>query len=662
MANPIPTAPNKPRFSVVGYIIVFFLVSAIFGFVIVGMNRPPPPERVEPAKYSEFVQDVTAKNVESVKGVLGASEITYQIRHGGWHSVVVPPVDNNFAKELLVKGVTDVNFVAPEAPGMLAGLISNPLWIFLFVFIVYILWQGRQQSAMKRGGPGGAGQADQFAAKSKAAFTREDGVTTKFSDVAGCDEAKEDVAEMVMFLKDPNMFEATGAKPPRGVLLSGPPGTGKTLLARAIAGESNVPFFSMSGSEFVEMFVGVGAARVRDLFREAKKAAPCIIFIDEIDAIGKSRGAAGSGGGGNDEREMTLNQILVEMDGFEAMTGIIIIGATNRPDVLDPGLLRPGRFDRQIVLNLPDLKAREAIFNVHTKLCKPVKPLAPGVSLRDLARGTAGMNGAQIMSICNEAAIFASRAGKKIIDMKDFEKAKDKVLMGSENHTMALTEAEKRQIAYHEAGHAVVGSLFPDHAPVYKVSIIPRGRALGITMFLPERDEVSLSMKKIFAEMCGLFGGRVAEELIYGEDGVCTGAQNDYARATAYAVQRVYFWGMPHNKKLQGRSYAEQGGGLEYLGGRGTNRSAISEETQRLIDEDIRQITQDAYGHTVRMLEEHREKLEVMTDALCLWETIGAPQVQAIMAGKPLEEVPPPEGFGEEMVVVAEVKTEITSS
>merc|ERR1711879_103513 len=418
--------------------------------------------------------------------------------------------------------------------------------------------------------------------KSKARLMSEDQVKTTFADVAGCDEAKEEVTELVEFLRDPGKFQRLGGRIPRGVLMVGSPGTGKTLLAKAIAGEAKVPFFTISGSDFVEMFVGVGASRVRDMFEQARKAAPCIIFIDEIDAVGRQRGAGL--GGGHDEREQTLNQMLVEMDGFEGHEGIIVIAATNRPDVLDPALLRPGRFDRQVVVGLPDIRGREQILKVHVRKV----PVADDVEPSVIARGTPGFSGADLANLVNEAALFAARANRRLVSMEEFEKAKDKIMMGSERKSMVMSEEEKTMTAYHEAGHAIVGRLVPEHDPVYKVSIIPRGRALGVTMFLPEEDRYSISKRSIESNICSLYGGRIAEEMTLGKDGVTTGASNDIERATKYARNYVTKWGL--SEKLGAQLYSEEDQ-QGYLGGAsGSQLSHLSDETARTIDSEVREL------------------------------------------------------------------------
>jgi cell division protease FtsH len=479
---------------------------------------------------------------------------------------------------------------------------------------------------------GGRGGAFSFG-KSKARMLDESNNTVTFADVAGCDEAKEEVAELVEFLRDPSKFQKLGGRIPRGVLMVGSPGTGKTLLAKAIAGEAKVPFFSISGSDFVEMFVGVGASRVRDLFEQGKAHAPCIIFIDEIDAVGRHRGAGL--GGGHDEREQTLNQLLVEMDGFEGGEGVIVIAATNRPDVLDPALLRPGRFDRQVVVGLPDVKGREQILRVHMRKL----PLADDVEPMTIARGTPGFSGADLANLCNEAALFAARESAKEVRMDHFDKARDKILMGAERRSMAMSEQEKKLTAYHEAGHAIVGRMVPEHDPVYKVTIIPRGRALGVTMYLPEGDKYSYNKVAIESQLCSLYGGRVAEELIFGADKVTTGASNDIERATKMARNMVTKWGL--SEQLGPIAYGEEDDEV-FLGRSVTQHKSVSNDTARRIDEEVRNILDKAYARTTELLTENIDKLHTMSQLLLQYETIDAPQIDAIMEGR---DPPPPMGW-----------------
>ncbi|MBL8503571.1 MAG: ATP-dependent zinc metalloprotease FtsH, partial [Rhodocyclaceae bacterium] len=473
---------------------------------------------------------------------------------------------------------------------------------------------------------GGKGGAFSFG-KSRARMMDESANTVTFADVAGCDEAKEDVSELVDFLRDPTKFQKLGGRIPRGVLMVGNPGTGKTLLAKAIAGEAKVPFFSISGSDFVEMFVGVGAARVRDMFEQAKKHAPCIIFIDEIDAVGRQRGAGL--GGGNDEREQTLNQLLVEMDGFEGTAGVIVIAATNRPDVLDPALLRPGRFDRQVVVPLPDIRGREQILMVHMRKV----PMAPDVKADIIARGTPGFSGADLANLVNEAALFAARGNKRLVEMDDFEKAKDKIMMGAERRSMVMPEEERRNTAYHESGHVLVAKLLPKTDPVHKVTIIPRGRALGVTMQLPEQDRYSQDRDRLLNTIAVLFGGRIAEEIFMHQ--MTTGASNDFERATDIARRMVTQWGM--SDALGTMVYGENEGEV-FLGRSITTHKNVSESTMQQVDAEIRRIIDQQYGLARRLIEENRDKVEAMTQALLEWETLDADQINDIMAGKPPRE------------------------
>jgi cell division protease FtsH len=507
----------------------------------------------------------------------------------------------------------------PEQQSVWTQLLvaSFPILLILAVFMFFM----RQM----QGGGGGRGGPMSFG-KSKAKLLGEDQITTTFADVAGVDEAKEDVQELVEFLRDPSRFQKLGGRIPRGVLMVGQPGTGKTLLAKAIAGEAKVPFFSISGSDFVEMFVGVGASRVRDMFDQAKKQSPCIIFIDEIDAVGRHRGAGL--GGGHDEREQTLNQLLVEMDGFGGNDGVIVIAATNRPDVLDPALLRPGRFDRQVTVGLPDIRGREQILKVHMRKV----PLAENVEASKIARGTPGFSGADLANLVNEAALFAARAGVRTVGMQQFELAKDKIMMGAERRSMVMSEKEKLNTAYHEAGHAIVGRLMPEHDPVYKVSIIPRGRALGVTMFLPEEDRYSHSRRHIVSQITSLFGGRVAEEMTLGKEGITTGASNDIQRATEIARNMVTKWGL---SDAMGPLMYDEGGEEVFLGRTAAQPSkAMSDETALAIDKEVRAIIDKCYEKARDLLEEHRSKMDMMAEALMQYETIDSEQIDAIMEGR----------------------------
>ena len=483
---------------------------------------------------------------------------------------------------------------------------------------------------------GGGGRGAMSFGKSKARLMSEDQIKTTFRDVAGCDEAKEEVTELVDYLKDPSKFQRLGGKIPKGVLMVGPPGTGKTLLAKAISGEAKVPFFSISGSDFVEMFVGVGASRVRDMFEQAKKSAPCIIFIDEIDAVGRQRGAGL--GGGHDEREQTLNQMLVEMDGFEGNEGIIVIAATNRPDVLDPALLRPGRFDRQVMVGLPDVRGREQIIKVHMRKV----PLGDDVRADLIARGTPGFSGADLANLVNEAALFAARGNKRVVSMEEFDKAKDKIMMGAERRSMVMTDDEKAMTAYHEAGHAIVGRLVPEHDPVYKVSIIPRGRALGVTMYLPEQDRVSHSKQHLESMISSLFGGRLAEQIIYGADKVTTGASNDIERATEIARKMVTQWGL--SEKMGPLLYAEDENEV-FLGRQVTQHKHMSDDTARAIDEEVKSVIDQNYQRAKTILEENVDILHAMKDALVKYETIDAEQIDDLMNRR---DVRPPKGWDDQ--------------
>jgi cell division protease FtsH len=584
--------------------------------------------------YSQFI---TAVNEGQVKSVVIDGQAVRGMLSTGEKFTTYNPEDPHLVDDLL-KNHVEIKAQPPESQSLLMQIFIS--WFPMLLLVAVWIFFMRQM----QGGAGGRG-AMSFG-KSKARLIEEDQVKVTFADVAGADEAKEDVAEMVDFLKDPSKFQKLGGKIPRGALMVGPPGTGKTLLARAIAGEARVPFFSISGSDFVEMFVGVGASRVRDMFEQAKKHAPCIIFIDEIDAVGRHRGAGL--GGGHDEREQTLNQLLVEMDGFEGNEGIIVIAATNRPDVLDPALLRPGRFDRQIVVGLPDVRGREQILKVHMKRV----PIADDVEVKYLARGTPGFSGADLANLVNEAALFAARKNKRVVEMEDFEKAKDKILMGVERKSMVMSDEEKKLTAYHEAGHAIVGLLVPEHDPVYKVSIMPRGRALGITMFLPERDTYSASKQKLESQISSLFGGRLAEEIIFGRERVTTGAQNDIERATNLARNMVTRWGL--SERLGPLAYSEEEGEV-FLGRSVTKHKSVSEETAHLIDEEVRSIIDRNYERAERILRDNLNKLHMMAEALIKYETIDRLQIADIMEGRPprepqnWEDVPP--GSGEPSLV-----------
>jgi cell division protease FtsH len=567
--------------------------------------------------YSAFIQEVQNNRLSKV--VVDGLTITAERTDGSSFETVRPMVeDPKLMDDLLTHNVV-VEGKKPEQQSVWTQLLvaSFPILLILAVFMFFM----RQM----QGGGGGRGGPMSFG-KSKAKLLGEDQITTTFADVAGVDEAKEDVQELVEFLRDPSRFQKLGGRIPRGVLMVGQPGTGKTLLAKAIAGEAKVPFFSISGSDFVEMFVGVGASRVRDMFDQAKKQSPCIIFIDEIDAVGRHRGAGL--GGGHDEREQTLNQLLVEMDGFGGNDGVIVIAATNRPDVLDPALLRPGRFDRQVTVGLPDIRGREQILKVHMRKV----PLAENVEASKIARGTPGFSGADLANLVNEAALFAARAGVRTVGMQHFELAKDKIMMGAERRSMVMSEKEKLNTAYHEAGHAIVGRLMPEHDPVYKVSIIPRGRALGVTMFLPEEDRYSHSRRHIIGQVTSLFGGRVAEEMTLGKEGITTGASNDIQRATEIARNMVTKWGL---SDAMGPLMYDEGGEEVFLGRSAAQPSkAMSDETALSIDKEVRSIIDECYEKARSILEEHRGKMDMMADALMQYETIDSEQIDAIMEGK----------------------------
>ena len=574
-------------------------------------------DTTESLGYSAFIQEIQNDRVRKV--VVDGLVITADRLDGSSFETVRPLVEDPGLMDDLLSHDVVVEGKKPEQQSIWTQLLvaSFPILIVIAVFMFFM--RQMQGGSARGGGPMSFG-------KSRAKLLDEDQVTTTFAEVAGVDEAKEDVQELVEFLRDPSRFQKLGGRIPRGVLMVGQPGTGKTLLAKAIAGEAKVPFFSISGSDFVEMFVGVGASRVRSMFEQAKKQSPCIIFIDEIDAVGRHRGAGL--GGGHDEREQTLNQLLVEMDGFELNNGVIVIAATNRPDVLDPALLRPGRFDRQVVVGLPDIRGREQILKVHMRKV----PLSEDVEPSKIARGTPGFSGADLANLVNEAALFAARTSARVVNMQQFELAKDKIMMGAERRSMVMSEKEKLNTAYHEAGHAIVGRLMPEHDPVYKVSIIPRGRALGITMFLPEEDRYSHSRRHIISQITSLFGGRVAEEMTLGYDGITTGASNDIQRATEIARNMVTKWGL---SETMGPLMYDEGDGEVFLG-RSAAQSAkvISDETALSIDKEVRRIIDECYDKAVHLLGENRYKLDVMSEALMQYETIDAEQIDDIMAGR----------------------------
>ena len=594
--------------------LVLWIVIALV-LMLVFQNFTPRHGAARPIDYSDFISEVKSGRVAKV--VLDGQSVEMGMHDGSRLFTYSPESDNGPLIGMLLDNNVRIEAQPPDRQGLLMQIFIS--WFpFLLLIAVWIYLMRQMQ-----GGAGGRG-ALSFG-KSRARLLGEDQVRVTFSDVAGVDEAKEEVKELVDFLKDPGKFQKLGGKIPRGVLMVGPPGTGKTLLAKAIAGEAKVPFFTISGSDFVEMFVGVGASRVRDMFEQAKKHAPCIIFIDEIDAVGRHRGAGL--GGGHDEREQTLNQLLVEMDGFDGNEGIIIIAATNRPDVLDPALLRPGRFDRQVVVPLPDIRGREQILKVHMRKV----PVADDVRPAILARGTPGFSGADLANLVNEAALFAARVNKRLVDMEEFEKAKDKIMMGAERRSMVMSEKEKKLTAYHEAGHTIVGRSVPSHDPVYKVSIIPRGRALGVTMFLPEEDRLSYSKERLESQIASLFGGRIAEELIFGTEAVTTGASNDIERVTDIARNMVTRWGL--SKKLGPMTYSDDEGEV-FLGHSVTQHKQVSDETAHLIDEEVRDIVDRNYGRARTILETNIDKLHLMADALVKYETLDTEQIDDIMQGR----------------------------
>jgi len=603
-------------------ILVFIVIIVVLLSVVQGLSGV---SGVQPTAkdYSEFLAQVRSGQVTLVE--FEGQRIRYGSREPLPYYTISPETDNNSIIGLLEKNGVTFAASEPKQQSLIGQLLisSFPILLLIGVWIYFM----RQMQG------GGGGRGAMSFGKSKARLLGEDQVGVTFADVAGVEEAKNEVAEIVEFLKDPSKFQRLGGKIPKGALMVGPPGTGKTLLAKAIAGEAKVPFFTISGSDFVEMFVGVGASRVRDMFDQAKKQAPCIIFIDELDAVGRHRGAGL--GGGHDEREQTLNQMLVEMDGFEGSEGIIVIAATNRPDVLDPALLRPGRFDRQVVVPLPDVRGREQILKVHMRKV----PLDDDVKPKIIARGTPGFSGADLANLVNEAALFAARANKRVVSMDEFEKSKDKIMMGTERRSMVMSEKEKLNTAYHEAGHAIVGYLMPEHDPVYKVTIIPRGRALGVTMYLPEEDRYSISRQGIESQIASLFGGRIAEEMINGVDGVTTGASNDIERATELARNMVTKWGL--SERLGPLTYSEDDGEV-FLGRSVTQHKQVSDDTAHAIDEEVRRIIDTNYKRARQLLDENVEKLHAMAQALIKYETIAESQIKDIMGGR---EPQPPEDW-----------------
>ena len=599
-------------------LILWLVIAVVLMSVFQGIN--PGATEGRTYAYSEFVRDVNRGDVREVTINESKRSVQGVRRSGEEFRTVMPAQDPELLNELLSQGNVTVKYQEPEARSLL-GTIFISWFPMLLLIAVWIFFMRQMQ--------GGGGKGAMSFGKSKARLMGEDQVKTTLADVAGCEEAKEEVAELVDFLREPSKFQRLGGHIPKGVLMVGPPGTGKTLLAKAVAGEAKVPFYTISGSDFVEMFVGVGASRVRDMFEQAKKSAPCIIFIDEIDAVGRQRGAGL--GGGHDEREQTLNQMLVEMDGFEGNEGIIVIAATNRPDVLDPALLRPGRFDRQVTVGLPDVRGRAQILKVHMRKV----PLADDVEPSVIARGTPGFSGADLANLVNEAALFAARENRRVVSMAEFEKAKDKILMGSERKSMVMTEEEKAMTAYHEAGHAIVGRLVPDHDPVYKVSIIPRGRALGVTMYLPEQDRVSHSKQHLESMLSSLYGGRIAEQLIYGDEYVTTGASNDIERATSIARKMVTQWGL--STKMGPLLYAEDDGQV-FLGRGVAQNKQMSDETMRAIDAEIRNVIDSNYSRAYKILEENIDILHSMKDALMKYETLDANQIDDLMERRDVRE------------------------
>ena len=573
--------------------------------------------------YSTYIQMIKSGQVAQV--TIEGRDIKGKTNTGSIFKTYSPETSNTAMIGNLLDNNVEITADAPEGQSLLMTIFIS--WFpFLLLIGIWIFFMRQMQG-------GGGGRGAMSFGKSKAKMLGEDEIKVTFKDVAGAEEAKEEVSELVDFLKDPSKFQKLGGKIPSGVLMVGSPGTGKTLLARAIAGEAKVPFFTISGSDFVEMFVGVGASRVRDMFETAKKHAPCIIFIDEIDAVGRHRGAGV--GGGHDEREQTLNQLLVEMDGFEGNEGVIVIAATNRPDVLDPALLRPGRFDRQVVVPLPDIRGREQILKVHMRKIPEADDVRPAI----IARGTPGFSGADLANLVNEAALGAARENAKTVNMSHFERAKDKIMMGAERKSMVMSEKEKKLTAYHEAGHAIVGRLVPEHDPVYKVSIIPRGRALGVTMFLPEEDRYSHSKQYLESQLSSLYGGRLAEELIYGKDSVTTGASNDIERATEIARNMVTKWGL--SERLGPLTYSEDEGEV-FLGRSVTQHKNMGDDTARIIDEEIRSLIDRNFQRAEKILKDHLDVLHTMTDALMKYETIDAHQIDALMAR---ESVPAPKDW-----------------
>lgn len=616
-------------------LILWVVVALVLLMLFNNFVRNHGPEEISYSEFTELVEtgDIgLAKVNQDSRVILGERKFEKES-----FKVVIPDVDRELIDKLVDSGAR-VDIIEPRTTSFWSQLIIAVLPIVIILAIIFFMMRQVQ-------GVGGRNSPLSFG-KSRAKLLNEENVKTTFDDVAGVEEAKEDVRELVEFLRDPGKFQVLGGRIPRGTLLVGAPGTGKTLLAKAIAGEGRVPFYSISGSDFVEMFVGVGAARVRDMFAQAKKHSPCIVFIDEIDAVGRHRGAGL--GNGHDEREQTLNQLLVEMDGFEANDGVLVIAATNRPDVLDPALTRPGRFDRQVVVPLPDIRGREQILKVHMRKV----PLAEDVSPLTIARGTPGFSGADLENVVNEAALFGARASRRLVGMEEFEKAKDKIMMGSERKSMVMSEKEKLVTAYHEAGHAIVGYTVPEHDMLYKITVVPRGRALGVTMFLPEEDKYSLSKTAVESQICSLYGGRIAEELIYGKENITTGASNDIEKVTQIARNMVTKWGF--SKNLGALTYDENGGEVFLGKSAATQSTTVSEDTAQLIDQEVREIVSRLYDRAREILVENMDKLHMMAEALMEYETLSPEQVGDIMAGAkprapaPLEESSPPSDLGAE--------------
>ncbi len=595
-------------------LILWMIIAAVLLTVFNNINQGTSEESLV---YSDFFREVGTGRVDRVE--FAGINLTGIRNDGSRFRTTLPSIGDERLLDHLFENDVEIIGREPARQSIWTQLLVAGFPVLIIIALFFFFMRQMQ------GGVGGKGGPMSFG-KSKAKLLGEDQIKVTFADVAGVEEAKEDVKELVDFLREPDKFQRLGGRIPRGVLMVGQPGTGKTLLAKAIAGEAKVPFFSISGSDFVEMFVGVGASRVRDMFDQAKKQSPCIIFIDEIDAVGRHRGAGL--GGGHDEREQTLNQLLVEMDGFEGNDGIIVMAATNRPDVLDPALLRPGRFDRQVVVGLPDIRGREQILKVHMRNV----PIDERVQASVIARGTPGFSGADLANLVNEAALFAARANRRLVTMEEFEKAKDKIMMGAERKSMVMSEKERVNTAYHEAGHAIVGRLMPEHDPVYKVSIIPRGRALGVTMFLPEEDRYSLSKRSILSQICSLYGGRIAEEMTLGKEGVTTGASNDIQRATEMARNMVTKWGL--TDELGPLLYSEDEGEV-FLGRSAAHQAkTVSVDTAVAIDREVRRIIDECYDRAARILEENRDILELMKDALMEYETIDSDQIDDIMARK----------------------------